>query len=156
MSGFDDEYGCFEYDQPYRLDMYGRPQRGFGDGRWVDPSRTRTKSSHPYTYDEFFIFGNREIIKKKDVSGIYSDRVWEWWLGEKKTDKGFDDLWKKHVGTRYELASSEKLSAFFTAYNQTLWPEKNKGKSVQVVALAEGCNPSNGYPYWVIWFVEKT
>ena len=102
----------------------------------MDPSRTLEKSSHPYSYSEFFIFGNREVIKK--VYGAdYSDRLWEW---------GYDKanaLWKKHVNTRWEHASEAQLSAFISEYH---------GKELKVVALAEGCNPSNGYPYWIVWY----
>ncbi len=41
----------------------------------------------------------------------------------------------------------KKLSAFMTDY---------LGKKVKVTALAEGCNVSNGYPYWIIWFRDET
>ena len=124
------------------------------NSKWVDPDRTNEKSSHPYSYSEFFIFGNRHIIQQDGVQAVYSDRVWEWWIGEKKSSKAFDELWAKHVGTRYAHASAAQLSAFFTEYNQILWPKNNQGKKVKVVALAEGCNPSSGYPYWIVWYTD--
>jgi hypothetical protein len=146
----EESYG---YERPY-YDEWGS-ERDPMDSKWVDPSRTDEKSSHPYSYSEFFIFGGHKETKLEGVVGIYSDRINQWWYDEKKTDKEFDALWAKHVGTRYALANAAKLSAFFTAYNQILWPKKHKNKKVKVVALAEGCNASNGYPYWIIWYVES-
>lgn len=143
----------YDYD-PY--DPYG-PRSCVGvpyrdDAKWVDPSRTNEKASHPYSYSEFFLFGSREIIKEKGVQGVYSDRVHTWWYDGKKDSKDFDKLWAQHVGTRYALATPAALSAFFTEYNRILWPKDNKNKRAEVVACAEGCNPSNGYPYWIVWY----
>lgn len=142
----------------YDYDPYG--PRSFGgvpyrdDSKWVDPRNTKEKWDNPYSYSEFFIFGNRQIIKEKGVHGIYSDRVHEWWYQGGKEHKQYEKLWMRYVGKRYENASAEELSKFFTAYNKILWPKQNKNKTVKVVALAEGCNISNGYPYWIIWYVE--
>lgn len=121
-----------EFSWNYR----NREDHGFDD-KWANPLHTKEKSSHPYSYSEFFIFGNRRVIK--DVHGDYSDRLWEW--DHDKADK----LWKKHVKTRWEFATKAQLTAFISEYH---------GKTLKVVALAEGCNPSNGYPYWILWYVE--
>jgi len=124
------------------------------DSRFVDPRRTRTKHEAPYSYDEFFLFGSRKVIEQKDVHANYSDRLHQWWC-EKLGHDAFDKLWMKHVGTRYEMAGAGALSTFLTEYHRQLWPEKYADKTIQVVALAEGCNPSTGYPYWIIWHREK-
>lgn len=107
--------------------------------KWVNPDRTKEKSSHPYSYDEFFIFGSRDIIKGDGIQGNYSDRIWEW--DYHKANK----LWEEHVGTRFAQASRLKLSKFMSEFH---------GKKVEVVALAEGCNISNGYPYHIVWYKE--
>ena len=139
-----------EVEYRMEIDHYGNFRRRGPDPKWVNPSRTREKFSYPYSYDEFFIFGSRETIKKTDGAD-YSDRLWEWWV-EKKTSESYDALWKKHIGRRYDQASADQLGAFLTEYNQTLFPKENAGKTFKVVALAEGCNPSNGYPYWIVWY----
>lgn len=124
----------------YEYDPYGKPIPWRDDSKWVDPSRTRDKRDYSYSYDEFFIFGSRSVIAR--VAGAdYSDRLWQW------DHQKADSLWAKHVATRWAHATGEQLSAFISAYH---------GKDLKVVALAEGCNPSSGYPYWIIWYRENS
>lgn len=107
------------------------------DEIWVDPhGARRTKQSHPYTYDEFFLWGNRET--KAGANGLYSDRIFQY-----DYDKA-TSCWRRHCGDRRWANLDHKvLSAFLSDY---------LGKPVKAVALAEGCNQGNGYPYWVVWF----
>jgi len=111
------------------------------DSKWVDPNKRNEKWTHPYSYSEFFHFGSRRIVEGRGVDGEYSDRIWQW-----DYDKA-ERLWKEHVGTRWELAGAKKLSAFLSAFH---------GRPVRVVALAEGCNISNGYPYFIVWRVDAS
>ena len=30
------------------------------------------------------------------------------------------------------------------------------GKPITALALAEGCNPSSGYPYWIFWYKDAS
>lgn len=103
------------------------------DSKWVDPTRTDEKWTHPYSYSEFYIFG-RSV---KGDGADYSDRLWQW--NYEKADR----LWKEHVGCRWDQASAAQLSAFMSAYH---------GRPLRVTALAEGCNIGNGYPYWIVWY----
>jgi hypothetical protein len=104
--------------------------------KWVNPNRTTTKAQAPYGYDEFFIFGNRDIIETAPEA-YYSDR-----LQQNDRDK-FSRLWDRHLRTsQWVGAGAKTLSAFMTEY---------LGRNVTVVALAEGCNCGNGYPYWIVW-----
>lgn len=121
----------FDLDDPYS-DLY--------DWKWVDPWHTDEKSSHPYSYSEFFHFGSREVIKKAS-GAYYSDRLNSW------DPAKMDRLWKEHVGARrWEQAGADRLSAFLSAYAE---------KKLSVIALAEGCNVSNGYPYFIMWVREN-
>lgn len=86
---------------------------------------------------EFFHFGSREIIAQPGVSAVYDDRLWGW--DYEKTKR----LQAEHVGCRWGQAGRDKLSAFMSAW---------EGHKVEVVALAEGCNVGNGYPYFVLWY----
>lgn len=109
--------------------------------RWVDPKRTRTKQEYPYSYSEFFHFGKRADISAKGVQAVYSDRLWQW--DYDKCHKAH----KTHLNCRFEQASPAQLSAFLSEYN---------GKPCTVVALAEGCNPSTGYPYYILWYTIQS
>lgn len=130
---------CNVDDFEYRFDILGRRMRRDPGSKWVDPNRTDEKFSHPYSYSEFFLFGSRAIIAKTKGAD-YSDRLWEW--DYKKADK----LWKRYVNTGWAKATEKQLSRFISAYH-------GKGyRGLTVVALAEGCNPSNGYPYWILWY----
>ena len=116
------------------FDVYGRWQRE----RWVDPRHTRTKQEWPYSYDEFFIFGDRHAIKGDDVHGVYSDRLEQW-------DRTAFQRAAKPFQKRFEAFSRDECSQFLTDYY---------GKPTKCVALAEGCNVSNGYPYHIFWFTQ--
>lgn len=120
------------------------------DSKWVDPRSRREKHDcicedysngrvhdHTYSYSEFFHFGSRETIAQSGVTAVYNDRLWQW--DYKKTER----LSKEHIGCRWEHAGRAKLSAFMSAWED---------KPVEVVAFAEGCNISNGYPYYILWY----
>lgn len=119
-------------------DMDGGYFSSYRDGpdpKWVDPSRTNEKHSHPYSYSEFFLFGSAKTIKKAGAD--YSDRLdqWDWQKNQR--------LLKEHIPCPWNQATVEQVSAYISAYH---------GKPLKCVALAEGCNASNGYPYWIIWY----
>src|SRR5690242_3379526 len=64
----------YHYGIEYERDGYYRRR---DEECWVNPDRRRTKQSHPYSYDEFFIFGDRASAQAaKDA--VYSDRLWQW------------------------------------------------------------------------------
>ena len=136
MSYFDDcEDGFYARD----LNGYYRRNAPSDNPRWVNPHDTRTKAEWPYSYSEFFLFGDRRAIKEKNVTGGYSDRLHGW------EPEKYERLWKKHVNCSLQQVSPEQMSAFLTAYFD---------KPTVCVAMAEGCNPSNGYPYYVVWHKE--
>lgn len=120
-------------------DPYGQILARYGfvpdDSKWVDPRRTRERHSHPYCYDEFFLWGDR--ASKEGCSGDYSDRLQQW---DYEKHKALFSL----LGKRgWREANRQQASAFLTAYH---------GRPIEAVALAEGCNQGNGYPYWVVWW----
>lgn len=112
----------------------GRKPTGIAYGyRFVDPTREcRTKEDWPYSYSEHYLWGERE----KGCEAVYSDRLAQW-----DHEKAAAAL--KGMSGRYghwgKAGTSKYLSAYF-------------GKPIEAVAVAEGCNVSNGYPYWVFWF----
>jgi hypothetical protein len=118
-------------------DRYQDDLSSYNTTRWVNPNQTNSKQEFPYSYSEFFISGSHETIRQPGVTAAYSDRLWQW-----DYDKA-TKLWAEHVGRNWQYAALSELSAFISAY---------EGKKLVAVALAEGCNPSTGYPYWILWY----
>lgn len=107
--------------------------RGPGAG-WVEPDRpdNHTKEQSPYGYSPFYHW--RDAQSKKD-SASYDDRLDQW-------DR---DKWKdarSHLHSRFQHCSVDDLTLMLTKYF---------GKPTICTALAEGCNVSNGYPYYIFW-----
>lgn len=126
-----DEYLAGIMSRPRRFDECSRY-------RWVEPGRgNRTKEKHPYGYSEHYLWGERT----DDSSAVYSDRLSQW--DSEKSRAALAAV--ADLGCRYgywgSLGTSQYLSAYF-------------GRPVDAVAVAEGCNVSNGYPYHIFWFRE--
>jgi hypothetical protein len=97
----------------------------------------RTKMSYPYAYDCHVIWrgGPNSEIKH----AVYHDRMqqWDW-------DK-FERCRKNHLdGFRFNNADPEKVEAFLREYNDD--------PGLRLIVIQEGCNVSNGYPYWVFHY----
>ena len=114
----------------------GIPRFKVSDAKWVDPRCQNDKREYPYSYSEFFHFGNRIAVQGLDAD--YSDRLWQ-------ADPAKYEKLQALVGCRFEQARPEQLDAFLSAY----W-----GKPIVVAAFAEGCNPSSGYPYYIFWYAK--
>lgn len=117
----------------YSRDIFGSPYR------FVDPRATRSPRSHPYSYDAHFLKGGHADIK--DASSYYTDRISLWKDGE-EFSKAREAAGLPDHGNMWRTASLEKLTAFHNALF---------GKTDRVVAVAECCNVSNGYPIWIVW-----
>ena len=105
---------------------------------WVDTTReNRTREQSPYAYTEFYHW--RDEKKRAKSSAVYSDRMFGW---DPKRMQEAD----KMFGRRFEQMSREQIDQYASYYFK---------RPVHVTALAEGCNPSNGYPYYILWFLNK-
>jgi len=110
---------------------------------FVDPQRNRHKNTHPYSYDPYWIWKKGDV-KVKGVNVDYHDRLQQWnW---DRYRKAFDLV--KEDGCTGDINSftQEQASMFMSHYQD---------KPCEVIAIAEGCNQSSGYPYWVFWYVKK-
>lgn len=115
------------------------------DPDWVNPERENfTKSDEPYRYSEFFLwrFGGRYTKRGwnfgKNVHSDYSDRLQQWDYA--KWNRAVEGLGR--IDSWGQDGCSKVLTAYF-------------GKPIEAIALAEGCNISNGYPYWIFWYRLK-
>lgn len=125
------------------FDPFGN-ERDHSDARWVDPSQRKTKYTHPYSYSEFFIFGDRSVLGRPGIHAIpevhadYSDRLQQWNYAK------FEEAGRSFK-KRFDQFSAAEASQFLSTYYD---------KPIRCVALAEGCNVGNGYPYWIFWYVD--
>lgn len=116
-------------DCGYYVDEHGKPV-------------TKTRHIHPYSYDPYV--QERCGPNSEATTTIYSDRLLQW--NYKNTRR----LLHKHFyngemgsdGDYYNGRSAYKISKFLSEWFR---------KKVKVVLVMEGCNVSNGYPYWIFW-----
>jgi hypothetical protein len=107
---------------------------------YVDPSRVNsTQEEAPYSYSEFFHFGNHAEIDMYKTEANYSDRLSQWNYDQYRSACAM-------LTGRFEHCGSQQVSDFLSHYFE---------KPVVAVAMAEGCNPSSGYPYFIFWHVDK-
>lgn len=104
------------------VDEYGKPV-------------SRTKSSHPYSYDGFITWRGGENEEVNDTT--YSDRLFQ------QDFRKYDQLCDKHFGDKSQYFSRrepEKIEAFLRD-----WYNKPK---LKLIFIMEYCNVSSGYPLW--------
>jgi hypothetical protein len=97
----------------------------------------RTKMSDPYAYDCHVIWRGGPNSEIKDA--VYHDRMqqWDW--------EKYERCRKKHLdGKRWDNADPKQVEAFLREYNDD--------PSLRLIVIQEGCNISNGYPYWVFHY----
>ncbi len=130
---------------PYRES--GDELQAFGPGcGWVRPAPgNQTQQQSPYAYSEFFLFRDDKVqpsngaslsaVCAPGISADYSDR-----LAQRDIS-----AWKRGLAAspnRLENWDCEAVTAFLMAYF---------GKPKKAHAMAQGCNPGNGYTYWIFW-----
>lgn len=118
----------------YFTDETYQKSRGFVDleGKPVE----KNKWDYPYSYDAYVVFRNGD---NKDIDcTAYSDRM-QSWVSYEKWKEAIAKMGPKKAGT-FSNNTIEELEAFLTEYN---------GYKCKLIVLLEGCNVSNGYPYWV-------
>lgn len=105
--------------------------------RWVDTRFNREKRDHPYSYSEFYLWGQQG----KGDHGVYSDRLNQW--SSEQWDRAWAAMKTAGIEKRFDMMCAKDARLFLTAYYG--WP-------IICTAMIEGCNVGNGYPYWVFYF----
>lgn len=97
----------------------------------------RTKEIFPYSYDPFVIW--KKGYKESD-NAVYSDRLhqWDW----EKYNRCHKEVWGNEGQYFYENTPKE-IEKFLRLYFN---------EDIVLTAVMEGCNYSNGYPYWVFYY----
>lgn len=110
-------------------DLYGNPVE-------------RTREQYPYSYDPYVQWrdGSNEEIE----CCVYSDRLMQW-----DFDK-FNSCCQKVFGDRGQLFNQrqpKQIEQFLSLYFDT---------PIKLIVIQEGCNVSNGYPYWIFHYKKLT
>lgn len=103
----------------------------------------RTPHTHPYSYEEFVVFKSQDFDRKDSV--VYHDRMlqWDWDAFTAAARDVWPDTPKSQMFSGKEPRDIEKfLSLYFK-------------KNVKLTAVLQGCDISNGFPYWVFFYRKK-
>lgn len=108
----------------------------YDDNFFVNPQGERkTKAESPYGYSEFYIWRDADLTHS---TGDYSDRLEQW--SAEKWKAAWDAMPKNK---RITEMTKRDCSKFLSVYH---------GRPIKAMGLIEGCNVSNGYPYWVFLY----
>lgn len=109
---------------------------------WCWPGGTRTRESHPYSFDAHFIWKDWKGPNDKEACDVvYSDRMWQW--DREKADKAFALVQRgQRIGDLRKDACSKIIESYYD------------GK-YECAAYALCCNQSTGYEIGIFWLREK-
>ena len=122
-----DEMGCCGF---YYFDLDGTPIE-------------RTPQTHPYSYEEFVVFKSQDF--KTDDIAVYHDRMLQWNC----------DAFSKSVRTVWPDTPESQMFGEKTPKDIERFLNLYFGKKIKLTAVLQGCNVSNGFPYWVFFYREK-
>jgi hypothetical protein len=103
------------------------------DGRPVE----RTRNKYPYSYEPYVLW--KGDYKKTDHV-VYSDRLMQW--DYDKFNKCCMKVWNNE-GQYFDNRKPNDIENFLSKYYD---------KEIKLTAIMEGCNVSNGYPYWIFFY----
>lgn len=95
----------------------------------------RTPDKYPYSYDPFVVWKSRNFSPAD--SYVYSDRMMQ--QNHEKFADACKKVWK-NTGQMFYSREPEDIEKFLSIYFD---------REVELTMVMEGCNVSNGYPYWI-------
>lgn len=104
----------------------------------------RTPITNPYDYDEYVLFKSDKYSNERPYSAVYSDRLMQW--DYDRFQKCYKETFSKDSQSFY-LCDSVTAERFLSLYFN---------KDIELVAMLQGCNVSNGNPYWVFYYIDDT
>jgi len=102
---------------------------------------SKTKEKYPYSYDPYVVWKG-DYDKNRD-GATYSDRLLQW--DYDKYNRCCREVWKNERQS-FSERNPKDIEKFLSLYF---------GKEIELTVLMEGCNVSNGYPYWVFIYRDK-
>jgi hypothetical protein len=126
-----------------KMSMNGRTYSYGGEYQDIDGNDVeRTRDKYPYSYDAYVTYmnGSKEDIK----DSVYSDRILQW--DYELTRKIMLEVFGTD-GDYYNNRSPEDIEVFLR--------KRFDKPDLNLIAIMEGCNVGNGYPYWVFCYNEE-
>lgn len=102
----------------------------------------RDKYQYPYSYDPYLVW-IKDFEKGKNHV-VYSDRLWQW--DSDKYDRCCDEVWG-NKGQYFDNRKPDEIERFLSLYF---------GEKIKLTAIMQGCNVSNGYPYWIFYYENES
>ena len=103
----------------------------------------RTKSSHPYSYDEFVCWKSYKIDPSEITGSVYADRMRAW--NPEKFDKLKDEIFT-NKGDYWNRKDKKEVEIFLQKYLDK--------PTLRLVCISESCNRASGYPVFCLLFAE--
>ena len=132
----------FEFTNHFYSEEFGKDDKFFEPYiEFLPQNVSKTRYSHPYSYDPFLIFFN-DRAKKKANNTIYTDRLLQW------DYEKHNELCEKHFGNRgerWDKRSPSDIEDFLIDY---------LGKNVILVANIQYVHLGSGFPLWRLDFYE--
>lgn len=111
------------------VDRYGNPVE-------------KDRYTYPYSYDPYVVYKKDDRIKESVKGCVYSDRLFQW------DSSKFNSLSRKYFNNERQMDWSERnpkdIEKFLIEYHEL--------ENLELIGILNGCNVSNGYPYWVFLF----
>lgn len=98
----------------------------------------KTKDNFPYEYEPFVIWKKECNENKRNV--VYSDRLMQW--DYEKFNNCCKIVWNNEEQMFYNR-TPESIEKFLSLYLD---------EEITLTVIMEGCNVSNGYPYWIFYY----
>jgi hypothetical protein len=158
MPRFDNNFNCDSLEEQFKIKRSNRVISSVSGIRIIrgDSNKeafsggpiTRTKHSHPYSYEPFYVYQLDGKLSEEMTKGrvcAYNDRMQQWdALKYERACKVLDS-----GAYSFSNQSIEALTRFVQVYSED--------DHAVFLGLIEGCNVGNGYPYWVFeWYSSKT
>lgn len=102
---------------------------------------SKTKEECPYSYSPYVIWKN-EYTQKQSCT-VYSDRLIQW--DYNKYNECCRNVWGNEE-QYFDGRNPKDIEKFLSMYFN---------KEIKLTAIMEGCNVSNGYPYWIFFYENK-
>lgn len=118
--------------------FYAEPDK---DGIYPIGMGSILKARSPYAYKEFYLYRSGG----ESNAGVYSDRLMQW--DYDKYNRCCKEVWGDK-GQYFDSRKPTEIERFLQLYNEN--------DDIKLIDIIEGCNASNGYPFWAFKYFDPS